>query len=165
MAQENNDLEIVKNPGALGSNGTPGNLELTFIPRKLNVHYITSEELQNLQSVGDSKTFDFGMLGICASAFLTLLITLLTVDIKDDRIFYTFISLCAVTAIATLYFTGKTILSARNHRALIKQIKGQKPKSKLHTFTALLGFQRQSADTSVSCRKSPVTPCPYARHH
>lgn len=93
--------------------------------RALKMYSLTEDELDNLYSSGNYKTLDVAMLSFCASAFLTLVITMSTVEIAKVAVWSAFISASVVCLLGTIFFGARAVITWKSASRKLKEIKGQ----------------------------------------
>ena len=94
---------------------------IRYARREVTVHQVTDGELDTVASL--SNSVHLALLGMCGGAFLTLLITLLTVQISDAHAFMGFVGATIVTFIGTLYFGINARISYKSAERKLKEIK------------------------------------------
>ena len=103
-----------------------GNMEphlynIRYAKREVTVHQVTDGELDTVASL--SNSVHLALLGMCGGAFLTLFITVLTVDISNPKAFMGFIGATIVTFIGSLYFGVNARISYKDAERKLKEIK------------------------------------------
>ncbi len=85
------------------------------------MHSLSDSELDTIASSNGS--IDLALLGISAGAFITLLITLLTVDITDPKKFAAFVAVAALSGVLSLSFGWRTYSSRKAAEKVLNDIK------------------------------------------
>lgn len=87
------------------------------------MYQVTEDELNALHDAGNYKTLDLALFSACASAFLALAITLLTVDLSSDKTFATFAMLCFAACVGWIFFGGRAWLAWKAAKTKLATIK------------------------------------------
>ena len=96
MSDQQSDIVLAKD--------LPQGVEIITHVRELHMYQVTRDELDDLKAAGNYKTLDIAMLALCIGIFMSSFITLLTVTIANVNVLATFVVVCTVTGIASLFF-------------------------------------------------------------
>lgn len=91
--------------------------------RQLNVYSVTEDELESLYTAGNYKTLDISLFSLSFGVFVTVLITMATVDIGDAKIYAVFWASMIVSAIASIFFFFRAVFAWRSAKRVLKEIK------------------------------------------
>lgn len=86
---------------------------------------VAESELDQIGNASLYFSLDVGLLGISIGAFIALGITLLTVEINSPLKFTTFAGLEFLSGLAVIFFGVRTILSWRQMRGAVTNIKAR----------------------------------------
>jgi len=115
------------NPGKPVAQWKPGKGQsaITVVSHKrdLHVYQVTESELDNLHTAGNYKTLDIALCSLGVGVFSATLITLLTVDMKPGLTYQTFVAICGISFVATLFFGVRAVLAWRAARQELARIK------------------------------------------
>jgi hypothetical protein len=99
-------------------------LTVRYAKRTIHMHTLTEVELDTVASL--SNSVHLGMLGISAGSLVAFVITLMTVPIVDSKIAAVIAGLTFVSALATMFFGGRSFLCYRDSQRKLREIKGQR---------------------------------------
>ena len=100
-------------------------VKILYSDREMRVYYASESELEALTSF--SGGLDLAFLGFSAGAFITLAITLLTVDISDLRKFAAFVGITFAAAGFTIFYGVRTRSSYKAAKKILDDIKNPPP--------------------------------------
>lgn len=103
--------------------GGPGSVTVNKVPRRLNVFYITEDELESLYTSGNLKTLDFGLFSLSIGVFIAVVGTLLTVDIQSPTIAAIYWAALFVSVLASLFFGFRAVIEWRSAARRLSDIK------------------------------------------
>ena len=103
--------------------GNEAPLTIVTHERELHMFQLTEEELDGLHSAGNYKTLDIALLSIAVGAGISLLATLLTVDMKPGLIYQGFVAGAIVSALAIVFFGARALLAWRRSKEGLEKIK------------------------------------------
>jgi hypothetical protein len=95
---------------------------------ELRVYLISEAELDTLATGGPDSIF-LTFATFFFSAFISFLITLATTEIKNDRLFYSFLIVCCISGIAALVLGALWWRNRVSSKRLVKEIKRRMPPS------------------------------------
>jgi hypothetical protein len=87
----------------------------------MQMHSLSDSELDTIGSLNGSV--DLAFLGISAGAFITLIITLFTVEIADPKKFAAFVAVATLAGILTLCFGLRSHSSHKAAEKVLNDIK------------------------------------------
>lgn len=99
-------------------------INITLVPRTIRMHAISEEELVGLAESGSLNAVNMAFLGIMAGAFLTLLVTILTVNL-DAWKYATFLMLTWGSGIATVIFFFRVYIDRQAVKKKVKMLCGE----------------------------------------
>lgn len=91
------------------------------------MYQVTSNELSSLQDSGLSAAVDIALFTLCAGIFVTLIVTLSTVNIDGAKIFASYIGGAIVTGIGMICFGIRSFAAWRNAKAKLRDIQDSNP--------------------------------------
>jgi hypothetical protein len=94
---------------------------LSYPHREMQMHSLSDSELDTIASSNGS--IDLALLGISAGAFITLIITLSTVEISDPKKFAAFVAVAALAGFLSLTFGWRTYSSHKAAQKILNDIK------------------------------------------
>jgi hypothetical protein len=95
-------------------------IRLVSRPRTLHIFGVSEQERDSLSE--PSGSLHLTLFGAAVGAFLTLLVTVATLDM-GDRAFATFIALTVVSGVFSLYFGARGVIDHRRARKLVARLK------------------------------------------
>lgn len=90
----------------------------------LSLYEITEAELHTLQE-GSPASLLLNFAIFCWSVFISILMAMLTTEIKSDRTFTVFVCVTIITGLASLVLTGVWWKQHRSTRSIVKTIKSR----------------------------------------
>jgi len=84
---------------------------------------VTSDELTQIENEAMRVGLDFSFASITLTAFVSFMITLLTIEIKSDRLFMFFASISVATGILTVYFVFRCLKGRRHGTSIFSRIR------------------------------------------
>lgn len=116
------------NPHVQGATieGATGTIPVAKHPlRLLHVYEITEQDLATLNSVHFSRAVYTTLLGISASAAVSFIIVLLTVQIDKPKLYASFVAVVIVSCLVFLYSLAMWIRGEFQGSRLNRQLKGK----------------------------------------
>src|SRR5579862_3188078 len=108
---------------------TPGNVAhgVTVVTheRELHMYRLTAGEIDTICEAGNYKALDLGLFSICIAVFVTLLVTLLTVDTLTQSVQRSFVSVTYISAIGSIYFGARFVIAWVKAKRTLRKIKGE----------------------------------------
>ena len=96
---------------------------VVMVPRQFSMYRVTEEELENLYSAGNYKTLDVGLFSLTLGIFVTLIVTLVSVNIHDPRTFAAFSSSAFVSLIGSVFCAIRAVIAWRRAKRGLEAIK------------------------------------------
>lgn len=87
------------------------------------MYQVTEDELNSLHNAGNYKTLDLALFALCAGILVTLIATLVTVEIKEALTLQGFIAAAFAAGLGTIFFGVRSFLAWRVARAEFSRIK------------------------------------------
>jgi hypothetical protein len=100
-------------------------VSLSYSHREMKMHFLSESELDTLTSLNGS--IDLTFLGISSGALITLIITLLTVQITGAKEFAAFVGATIIAAVLTLMFGARAFTAHRASQKKLDEIKHPPP--------------------------------------
>jgi|SRR5580704_16314631 hypothetical protein len=92
---------------------------------ELDVYEVSSEELEQLERAGLRGAEAFGFLVFGLSAGISLTVTLVTVDIRSDRVFESFLIATIIAYVVGTFFGIRWLLERRSSRTVAQRIRSR----------------------------------------
>jgi len=88
---------------------------------------VTEDELEALAEAGMHKSLDVGLFSLTFGVAITVLITLVTVDITDAKLNAGFVAVLAVSVILSIYFGIRALGAWRDAARKLEKLKQTPP--------------------------------------
>lgn len=92
-------------------------------PRKVTMYQVTEDEIDSIATSSRYQTLDVSMFTLFAGALITLVITLLTVDMPDGKPYSAIVAATLACAAGALFFGIRAALALRAGTRAIERLK------------------------------------------
>jgi len=122
------NLGIPNDP--VGQATGPSPFRFTIRSREFIIYQISDAELETIAASGNS--LDLTLFGLCAGAFISLLITVTTVSIPGARAFAAYVSATIIAALATAFFGWRGIRKYIASQKGLEKLRSENPPRLAH---------------------------------
>ncbi len=120
MPQQNNIQPAIP----FGHTAAPGAVEIVTHGRTLHMYSLTDPELNSLQESGLSATVDLSLFALSIGIFVSLVVTVSTVDINNPKIYAAYVGGSIFTGLLSLWFGVRAFIGVKSARRKLGEIKG-----------------------------------------
>jgi len=92
---------------------------------ELDVYEVSNEELEQLERAGLRGAEAFGFLVFGLSVGISFTVTLITVDVKSDRVFESFLIATIIAYVVGVFFGIRWFLERRSAKTVAQRIRGR----------------------------------------
>jgi hypothetical protein len=96
-------------------------VSIVYNAKTIFIYRLTNAELDSIASSGASAPMS--LLGLTFGAFISLAITVFTVDIKDPKEYATFVAMTWLSGFLSVVFLWASIRASLSYKANLKKIK------------------------------------------
>lgn len=106
-----------------GSLAVDDGMTVSLQPLHLKIYRLTEDKLDNLYTAGNYKNLDVALFGVAIGAFISLVVTVMTVEIKTAAMSGGFTAGIIISAIGAVYFGIRGVIAWRDAKRQFADIK------------------------------------------